>query len=747
MKKKGFWLTMLTLMSLTGFSQIIIDPDPGSNTPGERDSSEPPEFVRERYEWLYRHRFSPDGLLHGKLRLNAWHAAQQLPNYLTNPRDIQQHSWEFLGPQSVTDGWNGSVTAGQITALALDPIDTATLYAGAANGGLWKSYDGGLSWHCITSNLPTSSSGAIAIDPLDRNTIYYGTGEFTLSLYSYGGSGIFRSRDGGLTWEHLGANLFAGQRCAEIVLHPSKRNRLWAGMSEGVFKSTDGGSTWRPVLKGCVQSLFVHPQQPDMLYAAIGDMWGSSLNGFYFSTDEGENWKRFADLPTGTAVGRVEATLCRDAPGVMYVGFAGVWGGLVGLYKTVNGGQSWQYLWTAPDYGAHQSWYNNAIAVDPQNPNTLYLGGLSFWRSTDGGQTWRDVGRSYSGGGLHADIQTIVVHPFETNILFVGCDGGVYRSLDRGNSWTARNMTLANVEFYTVWVNPRNPQAVIGGTQDNGSLLKPETSLHWRVRFWGDSGACFYKQTDPNTLFIQYWFLDLYRSRNGGANWEPISNGLHRVGALFVAPFIPDPQDPNRIYAGSRVLSRSDDEGNTWHVISPDFGSSITAIAVAPSDNGVIYIGLENGQVHRSTNSGQTWSQVSNGLQAQYITSIAISRSNSDQLYATSGGFGRGTVFYSSTGGQAWSNITGNLPRLPVNTCFIHPSSSNMLIVGTDIGIFITPDRGSSWFRWQNGLPASITVMQMHYFEPTNQLYIATHGRGVWRAIIPNPSAGARHVK
>lgn len=747
MQTKGLWLAILTLLSLTGFSQIIIDPDPGTTPGGRRESSEPPEFVRERYQWLYRHRFSPDGLPHGKMRLNAWDAARQLPNYLTDPRDIQRHSWEFLGPQSINDGWNGSVTAGQVTALALDPMDTSTLYAGAANGGLWKSFDGGASWHCITPDLPTSSSGAIVVDPLDRNTIYYGTGEFTLSLYSYGGAGIFRSRDGGLSWEQLGANVFAGQRCSDIVLHPSRRNILWTGMSEGVFKSTDGGSTWYPVLKGCVQSMFIHPQQPDTLYAAIGDMWGSELNGFYFSTDGGENWKRFEGLPYGTAVGRIEAAICRDAPGVMYVSFAGIEGGLVGLYKTVNGGQNWHHLLNAPDYGAHQSWYNNAIAIDPQNPNIVYLGGLSFWRSTDGGQTWRDVGKSYSGGGLHADIQTIVVHPFVTSIVFVGCDGGVYRSLDRGDNWTARNVTLANVEFYSVWVNPRNPQVMIGGTQDNGSLIKPETSLHWRVRFWGDSGACFYKQTDPDTLFIQYWFLDLYRSRNGGESWEWISNGLNRAGALFVAPFIPDPQEPNRIYAGSRVLSRSDDEGDTWHVISPDFGAAITALAVAPSDNRVLYVGLENGHVLRSVDSGQTWSQISSGQQADYITSIAVSRTNPDQLYLTTGGFKNGSVFYSANSGQTWQNITGNLPHLPVNICLIHPTNPNALIIGTDIGMFITPDRGAHWFRWQHGLPASVTVMQMHYFEPTNQLYIATHGRGVWRAVVPHSSTGMRHGK
>ncbi|MCW5934808.1 MAG: hypothetical protein KIT45_11030 [Fimbriimonadia bacterium] len=743
---KSGWIAVSALCLFMVSGAYAQDPGgtDGQVTIGERDFAEPGEFVRERYRWFFGQRLIPTGLPYGSLRAMAWEQAQRLPDLARQGHQWNQSPWEFFGPQQIENGWNGTPTAGQVVALAVDPFDPAILYAGAGNGGLWKSVDSGLSWTCISNDLPTSSSGAITIDPVDRNTIYYGTGEYTLSLNSYGGAGIFRSKNGGLTWEKLDGGALSDLRISEIVIDPTRRTTLYAATSRGIYKSTDGGARWTPTLKGFAQSLMIHPQDPSLLHATLGDPDGDPANGFYTSTDGGLTWKRAERLPAGFIVGRVEAALCKGSPNVIYLSFAAAPGGTIGTYKSLDGGKRWQRLFTAPDYGAQQSWYNNAIAVDPVNPDIVYLGGLSFWRSNDGGLTWSDRGRSYSGGGLHPDMHHLVVHPYDPQIVYAACDGGVYKSLDRGERWQSLTMQLANVEFYSLAVHPTNHNIVLGGTQDNGSLMKPEHSLFWRVNFWGDSGAVAFKSSDPSTLYIEYVFLELYRSRDSGATWQPIMGGLNRQGAQFVSPFITDPSNPSRLYAGSRVVSRSENEGDFWQTISPDWGSPINAIAVAPSDPRLIYAGLVNGRLYRTENYGSSWELCTPKLPARPLTAIAVSQSNPRRIAVTMGGFKTEHVYRSEDGGRTWVSASGNLPDVPVNTLLFHPDSDDAMIIGTDIGVFYSANSGRSWMRWTGNLPSHLTVLKLDYHALTRRVYIATHGRGIWRAFVPPLSNGGK---
>ncbi len=666
------------------------------------------------------------------------------------PLAAAETGWRGLGPAPIADR-----DAGRLSTIAIDPRDPDVIYIGAAQGGVWKTVDGGQSWQPLTDDQCSLAMGSLLLDPVNPDIVYAGTGELHFSGDSYYGCGILRSTDGGQTWERLGASVFdtntGGARISKILLDPGTAGstttvRLFAATSFGFFRSVDGGTTWTATLQGAVTDLIMDPGNANLLYAAVGFPQTQVENGIYRSTDGGVTWTRLGGgLPTQD-VGRIALALAPSNPQILFAavqdGFnnGGSDGQLLGIWKSTNGGTAWTKLAATNASCGFQCWYDLVIAVHPTNPDLVYFGGVDFYRSFDGGQTFANI-RS----GMHVDQHAIAFHPTNPDILFVGNDGGIFRSNSGGIGWTTLNTNLAITQFYAgVSLHPTNPDVIMGGTQDNGTL--EYTGIpNWLQVLGGDGGFTAIDPLAPGTVYAEFqWqsgssFSGPRRRTQGQGFFQLKTVGIDvNDRALFIPPLVMDPADPNVLYFGTYRLYRTANRADQWSAISPDLtnGGAISAIAPAPSSPQTVYVGTSDGRLQVTTNGGGNWALRNSGLPDRYVTDIAVDAFDAQRAIATVSGFGSGHVFRTTNGGAQWTDISANLPDVPVNAVFAHPSFAGDIYVGTDLGVFRSRDDGASWQPFNDGFP-NVAVFDLAYNDGTGQLIAATHGRGIF-AIQPS---------
>src|SRR5690606_2744043 len=388
-------------------------------------------------------------------------------------------------------------STGRLTAIAVHPSDPNVIYIGGAQGGVWKTTNGGANWTPLTDHECSLAMGWIVLDPVDPDIVYAATGEQHFSSDSYYGCGVLRSTDGGATWTQLGAEVFdvatttsGGVRIARIVLDPrtagsTANATLHVAAENGVWKSTDGGVSWTRTLAAGTTGpapatdLVMHPSDPDVLYAALGRVAGDAANGVYRSTDAGATWMKLDNGFPSADVGRINLAIAPSQPSILYASIqnafeqprAGDDGTLLGIYKSTDGGASWALASSTPSCNT-QCWYDMALAVHPHSPDTVLFGGVPLYRSTDGGRTFQTVGTG-AGGSVHVDQHVIVYDPSDPRTVYVGNDGGIYRSREGGaaGTWESLNSDIAITQFYAgIGLHPTDPDIVLGGTQDNGTL-------------------------------------------------------------------------------------------------------------------------------------------------------------------------------------------------------------------------------------------------------------------------------------
>lgn len=705
------------------------------------------ERVLDREESFYAIRAYPFKEIPVGARLRA--IAQLERSMQIQPQNSRV--WQPLGPSTVPNGQPFNLgrsprisVSGRATSVLVDPNNRARIYLGTAQGGVWRSDDSGASWQPITDNLPSLAVGALAFDPNNSNTIYLGTGEAHFSSSTYYGAGIFKSTDGGQSWQPTG-QLPLRARISTIAVDPSNSQTVFAATAlsangeAGVYKSTDGGQSWRRTLEGTATELSIDPANPSNILAALGFVLGNSANGVYRSTDGGESWQQVRALPTGFSTGRVELGRSRSTPNIVFASFSNTNPfTLNGLYKSTDNGITWTKLSNVPDYCSPQCFYNNVIAVHPRDHNTVFLGGVGAYRSTDGGTTFTDISSSIGlGPGLHADNHAVAFDPVDPNVVYIANDGGIFRSLDLGNNWTPLNNSLPTFQFQSVALHPTNPQLLIGGTQDNGTLLYTGSPV-WNNIDLGDGGDTAIDFNNPATFYHFFFYLLLARSDDGGQSFAlkidglpVLPSGLPVERTLFYAPLTMDPSNPSTLYTGSVRVFRTTSKGDSWNAISGDLtngNGAISAIAVASPST--IFVGSSDGKLSRSTDNGTNW-QTLQGLPNRAITRIAVDPVNTLNVYAVVSGFGTGHVFRSSDGGTSWSDISDNLPDIPANAIALDPNAPHRLYVATDIGVFFSRTGSGGWVYLNEGLPR-VTVLDLEANSRTGLLIAATHGRGMF---------------
>ncbi|MCX7853563.1 MAG: YCF48-related protein, partial [Caldilineales bacterium] len=709
--------------------------------------------------------------------------------------------WEPIGPAPIVGGNLGAYpidSAGRTTALLIHPQNPDIVYAGGAQGGLWKTTNGGISWTPLTDGQASLAIGSLAFAPNNPNTLYVGTGEPHYSADSYYGAGLLRSTDGGATWTALGTTVFAGMGIADIVPHPSQANTLYVAASAnvagnkpltanpGIWRSTDGGATWHLLVsacdsQGCVSpsALVMHPTNPDILYAGFDQI------GIVSSTNGGINWTTLLSLTS--PIRRAEVTLSRSNPSVLYAGLEVLTnqGGIGALFKSTNGGNNWTYLNTlSVSYCGQQCSYDNVLAVHPTNPNIFFAGGQAlyspnvsgidgvvFW-TTNGGASWSTNAGTSANTTLHPDLHAIAFAPSNPNIIWLGTDGGVFRSTDGGATWQQRNGNKGTLQFQSVALHPTDPNIVFGGMQDNAKAKTTNGGATWIGLDTGDGGFTAIDPFNPT-----YWYGTRFSIRgqvmqfqrndaNGSPSpnaWPILSNGINvNDRVLFYAPLAVDPNTAGRVYWGTHRLYRSNNRGNNWTAISGDLTknihpiySAISAIGLLPGNANHILVGTADGNVQRTTDGGATWTNLTKApLPNRFVTDVAIA--DAQTLYVAFSGFSANTpgapghVYKSTDGGQTWTDVsrtgqTNGLPDLPVLALALDRSAPGTVYIGTDLGVYRSTNGGNSWAPFNENFPrvAVFDLALQAYPNGARQLVAATHGRSMWRILLAQPAPTA----
>ncbi|MEN3026585.1 MAG: hypothetical protein ABDH31_02610 [Chlorobiota bacterium] len=714
---------MVHLCSLLPFVCLLLLPT-GSSATEEYLQIRGKENPRAREEAFRFPRAYPFERIPEGARLRAIEQARSLERTMGKVGlQSLQPRWQPIGPFHI---------GGRIRTVVHHPTREGWVYIGAAAGGIWRTTDGGQTWQPLFDDGNSLSFGALAIDPTASNIIYAATGEMSNNIDSYFGAGIFKSTDGGESWTPIGLTHVGA--FSKIEVHPRNPRLIVAGATKnyaGFWRSTDAGQTWSRTFVGSVTDISINPNDTAEFFIGVAG------RGVYHSTDGGITWTfRSNGLPS--ALGRVCVQQAPSAPEILYalVEQNGS-GGIGAIYKSTNRGRQWQLVYQGQEsFFNGQGWYNAYVVIHPTNPNIVLAGGIDIYRTTDGGTTWTNVTHGYSGGHVHVDQHAAAFNPLNPNIVYAGNDGGMYRSTDAGATWTAINNGLAVTQFYAMAIDQSRDDVNYGGTQDNGTL--GNRGGNWGMVAGGDGFFVVVDHDNPDILYGEFPNGDLWKRNLATGSFQRITRGIDpNDPGYWSAPLVMDPTNSQTLYHGRRRLYATYNGGAYWEPISSPMSASITAIGASPADPSVIFIGNMRGEVWRTTDGGQSWTDVGrNGLPNRFVTDFALSETEPQTVYVTVSGFGSGHVWRSTDGGQSWHDISSGLPDIPVNAIVIDPLNERHIFVGTDIGVFASLDGGATWFPYGVGLPRS-PVVDLAIHHRRRVLRAATHGRSMWEIPLP----------
>jgi Sortilin, neurotensin receptor 3, len=685
--------------------------------------------------------------------------------------------WISLGP---------TVNSARADVVQVDPSHPGTMYVGFGSGGLWKTTNNGVSWNSIFEEQSSIGIGDVELAPSDPNIIYLGTGEnlkkprnFTLP-----GTGMYRSDDAGATWRPIG--LEDSWSIAEIAIHPTNPDivfvcvlgHLWSkNKNRGLYRTINGGKTWEHVLykddmTGANEVVF-SPSNPQFMYSSLWEVYpGISGNnsGVYRSNDGGKTWNPCTKgLPSGPKVGRIGLTVSSTNPAKAYAlidNLNNPRDHAAELYKTIDGGLNWSKTHTGPfKIFPGIGWYFTDVYVSPKDDEEVFCLGVRLAHSLDGGKTFSFIGGQIThmtqslAQGLHLDHTELWINPNNPNHLALGNDGGFYVSYDKGLSWVHYN-NIPTGEFYDITID-QSDYTIYGGTQDDATVYGPPKELNtkfpdpWKYLWidpWDGGDGCV-TQVDPDNKSIIYYSrqhgdaMRLDKSKDVAVSIMPSLPKETKDTLLFnyMTPYFLSAYESKTLYHGGNYVLKSIDRGDTWKVISPNLSiSSIKekksfatgTIVESSITRGLLYAGTDRGAFWVSKNDGATWDEHSAGIANNYIRSISPSNHKVSRVYLTMNGINyddlHSYVYTSEDYGKNWKSISAGLPDEPVNVIKEDLINENIIYVGTIRGVFVSIDRGKSWFYMGVNMPAT-AVADLEIHEATMDLVVGTHGRGIYK--------------
>ncbi len=680
----------------------------------------------ERWNYHWSHYTKADGTIAPASDLwSAWEAKNAMNNNQEARTD--ESNWTSLGPYSHTNTGSWSPGQGRVNAIAVDPSDGDTYYVGAPAGGIWKSTDAGINWTPLTDYLPQIGVSGIAVHPTDSQTIYIATGDDDAgNTYAVG---VFKSTDGGATWNNTGSLTGNPNSMNDIYIHPTDTETVLVATSSGVHKTTNGGTSWTRKLSGNIRDLKMRPNDPTVWYAA-------SNNTFYKSSDSGESFQNI-QIPALFNSQRIVMDVTPKNPDYVYFVSAGSQSAFNGVWKSTNSGDSFTQTAETDDiFESSQAWFDLALTISDKDENKVYVGVLNIWSSTDGGDNFTKLNNWSSPNTdsyTHADIH---IMRFINGKFFAGTDGGIYVSTNHGTNFTDLTENLDISQFYKISVAQQNSGNIVGGLQDNGGYAF--SNNQWSNYHGADGMDAAVSGTDPNTYygFIQYGGSihvtedgGLTRNRSIGAPDTEISEG--DSGGEWVTPLVSDSQ--GTIYAGYGELYKLGE--SSWSQVSNhSFGADLDHIEIDPNDDNNIYVS-QSGTLYRSTDAGVTFTNIQSFF-GETINSIEINNNDSNIAYLTTNGNVKKSTNILN-GVVNFTDITANLPSESKLIARHHArSGKNTVYVGTALGVYFINDDTTSWETFDNNLP-NVAVRDLEVNEEDSKLFAATYGRGVFSTDIP----------
>jgi PKD repeat protein len=693
--------------------------------------------VFKRWEYMMQSRVLPNGD-----RPDPAIAEQSFEHFM-RATNTYNGNWTSIGPAAIPlPGPAGYEGLGRVNTVGYNPTDPNKIYIGSPSGGMWQTADGGQTWVTHTDTLPTLGVSSIIIDYSSTNHIYIGTGDRDAGDAT--GLGVFKSIDGGLTWAPAKTGM-GNKTVGKMLQDPTNPLILLAATSSGVYRTTDGGNNWTLTKSGNFTTMEFNPGNHSIVYAAGG-------SAFYRSTDNGLTF----DLITAGLNGGARSTLAVSPAngGYVYILFAASDNGYGGLYRSTDAGLTFSLRSNTPnilDYTCDgsgtggQGWYDLAVAVDPNNANKVYVGGVDVWESLDGGTTWTINSHWYGGcsvPAVHADCHYLGFSPANGQ-LFAGNDGGVFATANGGTSW---NYMIAGVtigQIYKIGQAQLSKNHVINGFQDNGSYTL--TPSGWVATGGGDGMECAIDPTDDAYSYYTIYYGDIYRRYNNANEAHIAGNGINGIteSGAWVTPFTLNATDANTMFIGYINVWRSTDvKGNpTWQKISDNLaGSNSNDMAVlenSPANSNILYAARSDNHLFRSDNAmdaNPAWIDLTASLPISSTpTDLASHPTNQNIVYMTIAN----NVYKSTDKGQSWTNITLNLPAVHVNTIAYYKNDLEGLYIGTDAGVYYKNSSMTGWVAFSQGLPANakITELEIYYDNDSVSSDVirgSTYGRGLW---------------
>ncbi|MBT8262610.1 MAG: T9SS type A sorting domain-containing protein [Bacteroidia bacterium] len=693
----------------------------------------------------------------GEIKTDAYRKAIQWKKEQLQQRSPAGNGWEFAGPVNI---------GGRITDIEIPSNDAQTYYVGAASGGIFKTTDAGASWVPVFDDQEMLSIGDIEISKVNNDVIWVGTGEVNAGggSLAYDGDGIYKSEDGGITWQSKGLPDIGS--VGKVLIDPTDENTLFVAAmgplfrndnNRGVYRSTDGGSSWEQKLfvsdSTGVIDMAIHPVNGDIVYATAWErirrpnnrQYGGETSGIYRSLDGGDTWNELTNgLPAAASQkGRISIDISQSNPNVLYSRYANASGSIQGVYRTDNGGDSWTAVNSnqLTNIGFH--WWFRGIFVDPTDENTIYNVDFVVEKSTDGGQNW-----STAFPNVHVDQHALAFNNLVAGQVLLGNDGGFYKSNNGGNSWV-KDETLPITQIYRTHVDFQNDNKIYVGTQDNSTMRTNTGSTDdWEIITGGDGFQPLVDPTNTNVIYALSQRGNLVKSINNGASFFSVMNGISGADRKnWDTPIVFDPADSQILYYGANRLYKTTNAAGNWTPISPDLSNgpypgnltfgTIISIDVSPLDSNIIYVGTDDGNVWVTENGGVDWTLISDSLPNRWVTKVLASRNQLNEVYVTFSGYrygeDEGHVYKSNNAGGTWFDITGLLPDIPIND--IVQDANGFLYVGTDVGVFASATEGNFWEVVGDNMP-SVVVTDMHIHDPSEYLYAGTYGRSAYKMDI-----------
>jgi photosystem II stability/assembly factor-like uncharacterized protein len=702
--------------------------------------------------------------------------ANSNPNTTIDPKLYGAMKWRLIGPFR-----GGRVLA--VTGVVSQPN---TYYMGAVAGGVWKTTDGGITWDPLFDKQSVSSIGAIAVSDSDPNVVYAGTGEACIRGNISFGDGVYRSNDGGKTWTNIG--LKDSRHIGAVIVHPTNPDTVFVAAlghaygpnaERGIFRTRDGGKTWEKVLylddrTGGIDVVF-DPHNPHVLFAAMWEGYrtpwtlnsGGAKDGLFRSNDDGTTWKRVEGhgMPEGP-LGRIGVSVSGEDSNVVYALIEAKKGG---LYRSDDGGENWALI--NEDHRFRQrAWYFTHVWADPKDAYKVYIANTGLFRSTDGGKTFDRI------NAPHGDHHGLWIDPNNPNRMINANDGGATISVDGGRNWSTQN-NQPTAQFYHIVADNDFPYHIYGTQQDNSSVGIATASDNgyidrpdWDAVGGGESGYVAVDPRDSNIVYAGSYFGDItrYDKRTHQAQniqqWPLDPDGYNAAAQKYrytwTMPIVFSPHDPNELYHSAQFLFRSTDGGHSWQTISPDLtrndkskqqdsGGPITrdqasiefydlifTVAESPKQKGVIWAGTDDGLIQLTRDDGKSWSNVTPKGFPEWamISLIEPSPFDAGTAYAAIDAHKldnfKPYIFKTADFGKTWTMLTTGLP----DGSYVHavredPKRKGMLYAGTETGIWVSFDDGAHWQSLQLNLPTTpIHDLIIH----DDDLLVATHGRSFW---------------